>query len=270
MESNRRAQGSTHRAALPDSFAVALREATERLLRNGPTIRDVASAIGIAQFYPGVFAAAYDADGRYLWVSESFSEILGMPAAEVLERSFMDMFDPEWCRERLLVLRRVLEDGMPLATIEIFRGQRLEAAVLPVDARTPSAAVVYVGRFGLALPRPGKRGSTVPSLAAVFLETADWGSLSVLTRRELEVLRLIASGYDNAGIAERIHRTKRAVEWHIQKLYELLNCTQRTELFRTGLVAGLPDIDEAHWERMMARVRVEHHPGHEPPTDGSS
>jgi DNA-binding NarL/FixJ family response regulator len=70
----------------------------------------------------------------------------------------------------------------------------------------------------------------------------------------MEVLRLISMGRGNDAIAANLHRSRRAVEWHICRLYEDLHCTQRIELFRYGLQAGLPDIEESYWTQMLDQV----------------
>ncbi len=236
-----------------ETFSSALREATQQLCRDGLTIRDVASLISLAQFIPGVFVAVYDRDGRYLWISESFTKLLGLASPPLIGRCIGELFDSDWCRERMDVIKSALAEGTPFTTVEIFRGRRLEAVLVPVNVGTPAAAVMYIGRFGLWLPAPGSVLQT-SGPETQLLETADWGCLSVLTRRELEVLRLVAKGLSNDVIAGHIHRTKRAVEWHIQKLYEHLACTQRSDLIKYGLTAGLHEIDDVHWDLMMTRL----------------
>lgn len=245
-----------HDAIETSSFVNAIREASVRVLRSGPSAADVSSALALIQLFPGIFAAAYDRDGRYRWVSSSFAMIVGTAESQVIGRSLNELFSAEWCAERLGLIRRALDQALPLATVEVFRGRRLEAAVVPVEPGSRNELVIYVGRFGLCISGKGDAGSVQDGATRVFLETADWGPLAVLTRRELEILRLIALGLDNPAIAQRIHRTKRAVEWHIQNLYARLNCGHRAELYRLGMLAGLHDIDEAHWERMMTRVRI--------------
>ena len=53
--------------------------------------------------------------------------------------------------------------------------------------------------------------------------------LSPLTPRELEVLRLLATGLDNEAIADRLVLTKRTVQNHISMIYDKLGVTSRTE-----------------------------------------
>jgi DNA-binding CsgD family transcriptional regulator len=227
---------------------------THRIAHGPITAEESVVFAGVAQLLPGVFGGAYDRDGRYLWLSDSLSTMVGVRSQELLGRSITEFFEPRWCRERLDIISRVLHSERMLTTVEIFHGRRVEGAVLPLIG---SSAAIYLGRFALVCsPRVG--GAVVPDPhPPELLEEADWGPLAALTRRELEVLRLVACGLDNTEIAQRIHRSKRAVEWHIKNLYTYLHCNKRTDLFRMGLLAGLPDIDDSHWDRMIARVRQE-------------
>lgn len=259
------------------AFGELLREHTGRVMRYGLTLSQAVAAANVAEHCPGVFAAAYDRDGRIVWTSASFGSILGFDSGKVLGRAITELFPPDWCEERLALLRRSLATGTPIPTIEIFRGVRVEGVILPIAPESPDPAVLFLGRHGLGLgyryaPSVGGAadekvgaGSGGLTIGAQTLIHADWGPLSTLTRRELETLRLIAAGLDNDQIAHAIHRTKRAVEWHIRRLYSDLDCDQRTDLFRLGLEAGLPDIDDRHWACMMAHVRFvpDDHADHE-------
>ncbi len=50
-----------------------------------------------------------------------------------------------------------------------------------------------------------------------------------LTPREMEVLRLLAQGLDNAAIARRLVITKRTVQNHVSTIYAKLGVSSRTE-----------------------------------------
>jgi DNA-binding CsgD family transcriptional regulator len=237
-----------------ETFVDQLVSTAERVSRTGVNGSDVAVLAGVAHLFPGAFSICYDQAGTVLWASPSFNESMGRHAHVVPGKKLSDFFRAAWCEERLAIVRRAIRTGTPVSTVEIFRGRRLEGAYLPAmrDAVNPTA--VFVGRFGIACPLPGDACIVRPE----HLLEPEWGEMAELSRRELEVLRLIAMGLDNAQIAKAIHRTKRAVEWHISGLYRCLNVLQRTDLFRTGLLAGLPEIDEDHWNRMMERVHNHH------------
>ncbi len=64
------------------------------------------------------------------------------------------------------------------------------------------------------------------------------GPVPPLTRREAEVLRLLAQGLDNAAIAERLVITKRTVQNHISAIYGKLGVRSRTEAMRLAIERG--------------------------------
>jgi len=71
---------------------------------------------------------------------------------------------------------------------------------------------------------------------------------SLLTPRELEVLRLLAQGLDNAAIAQQLVVTRRTVQNHVSNIYGKLNVASRTEAalyaIRHGLIHISPAADE--------------------------
>jgi DNA-binding NarL/FixJ family response regulator len=62
-----------------------------------------------------------------------------------------------------------------------------------------------------------------------------------LTRRELQVLQLIARGLHNRQIADRIHRSIKTVEKHRQSLHTKLSTHEVAGLTRYALSIGLMD-----------------------------
>jgi DNA-binding NarL/FixJ family response regulator len=64
-------------------------------------------------------------------------------------------------------------------------------------------------------------------------------SHSVLTPRELEVLKLIAEGYTNAEIAEQLFTSKRTIETHRQNLMEKIQAKNTATLIKYALSEGI-------------------------------
>jgi DNA-binding NarL/FixJ family response regulator len=62
---------------------------------------------------------------------------------------------------------------------------------------------------------------------------------STLTERELEILRLVASGTKNAEIARKLWITQQTVKFHVSNVYRKLSVTNRTEACHYAHVNGL-------------------------------
>lgn len=65
------------------------------------------------------------------------------------------------------------------------------------------------------------------------------GRSSLLTRREVEVLRMVAQGLTSAEIADRLNIAKRTVESHRANLTSKLRIRNRAELVRYALERGI-------------------------------
>jgi DNA-binding NarL/FixJ family response regulator len=67
----------------------------------------------------------------------------------------------------------------------------------------------------------------------------------VLTRRELEILRLVADGHSNGELARMLWVTEQTVKFHLSNIYRKLNVANRTEASRWAHVHGLLTDDES-------------------------
>ena len=63
--------------------------------------------------------------------------------------------------------------------------------------------------------------------------------LPVLTRREVEVLKLIADGLTNQEIADKLFTSKRTIETHRQNIIEKTQTKNTAALIRYAMSAGL-------------------------------
>jgi DNA-binding NarL/FixJ family response regulator len=60
-----------------------------------------------------------------------------------------------------------------------------------------------------------------------------------LTRRELEILKLVAEGHSNAALARMLWVTEQTVKFHLSNVYRKLEVTNRTEASRWAQMNGL-------------------------------
>jgi DNA-binding NarL/FixJ family response regulator len=70
-----------------------------------------------------------------------------------------------------------------------------------------------------------------------------------LTRRELEILCLVAEGHSNSQLARMLWVTEQTVKFHLSNIYRKLSVANRTEASRwaqlNGLLANRPNVDSA-------------------------
>lgn len=65
-----------------------------------------------------------------------------------------------------------------------------------------------------------------------------------LTERELDVLKLIAQGYSNREIGERLHLSERTVGKYASNILDKLHLANRTQAALYALRTGIADLDE--------------------------
>ena len=66
-----------------------------------------------------------------------------------------------------------------------------------------------------------------------------------LTRRELEILRLVAEGHSNAQLARMLWVTEQTIKFHLSNIYRKLDVANRTEASRWAQVHGLLESRQA-------------------------
>ncbi|MCF7989857.1 MAG: response regulator transcription factor [Thiohalocapsa sp.] len=121
--------------------------------------------------------------------------------------------------------------------------------ILDGDLFVPASLLASLSQADGALPE--QEPERVPETAAGATAKPDGQEVreprgpGPLTARQLEVLRLIASGLSNKGIARRLELTEGTVKLHVSALMRGLGAHNRTEAViagqRLGLLDGGPD-----------------------------
>jgi DNA-binding NarL/FixJ family response regulator len=88
--------------------------------------------------------------------------------------------------------------------------------------------------------------------APVANGSGDAGETHGLTRRELEILKLVAEGHSNAQVARLLWVTEQTVKFHLSNVYRKLGVANRTEASRFAQLRGL--LAPAKPERALATV----------------
>lgn len=95
-------------------------------------------------------------------------------------------------------------------------------------------AIVTIAHGGTALAAEAQAG-----LAAQIQERERSGGRPQLTKREQEVLRLVAEGLSAPDIGKRIHLSTTTVKSHLHSLYEKLGVSDRAAAVAEGMRRGL-------------------------------
>jgi two-component system, NarL family, response regulator YdfI len=105
-------------------------------------------------------------------------------------------------------------------------------ALLPRDASAELIlAAVEAAGAGMLVADPRDFEALLPSYTA--------SETSVLTARELEVLRMLAEGAANKQIAWKLSISDHTVKFHVASILGKLNAGTRTEAVTTGIRKGL-------------------------------
>jgi DNA-binding NarL/FixJ family response regulator len=80
-----------------------------------------------------------------------------------------------------------------------------------------------------------------PAAAAAPERSAEHDEAPGLTRRELEILQLVAEGHSNAQLAQMLWVTEQTVKFHLSNIYRKLDVSNRTEASRWAQRQGLLD-----------------------------
>lgn len=125
-------------------------------------------------------------------------------------------------------------DAQPAWSPEVLRlGVR---AVLPRDAAPAEVlAAVEAASTGLAVVDP----HDLEALLSASNPTAASAESTVLTPRELEVLRLMAEGAANKNIAWKLGISEHTVKFHVASILAKLNASTRTEAVAIGIRKGM-------------------------------
>jgi DNA-binding NarL/FixJ family response regulator len=156
-----------------------------------------------------------------------------------------DMRSADLTLERIAELRRAMpEVKILLVTLCMDAGWLADASGAGVDAAI--AKVARPGGVG-TLVREVVRGNVFHAFAAGVTRAAT-PIAHDLTSRELEILRLAASGTSNRRIAERLWVTEQTVKFHLSNVYRKLNVSNRTEASHLAHRDGLLDRDAMNTE----------------------
>ena len=199
--------------------------------RSAPAPVDVAFAAALERTGDGAFVTADD--GRVVFWNRAAERILGYSAREASTKNCCELFGGyDGVGNRLCYpgchIRTVVRLGEPVASYDMRTRTRagtpvwLNVSVVPMPSQAEGARTLHLFRDVTA----------ARELVALVHERATarpdgGGAASELTRRELEILRLLTQGLGTAAIADRLHVSRATVRNHIQSVFAKLDVHSR-------------------------------------------
>jgi two-component system, NarL family, response regulator YdfI len=178
-------------------------------------------------------AAAIDALGGDL--SDTQADVLLVDAArESPEAIIESLADSDLAAEIPIVV--LTEAALPAASAQALQaGIR---AVLPNEISTDQlAAALQAAAAGLVVLHPAEVPVVFPAVAPASQPLAELPE--PLTRREREVLQMLAAGLANKEIAARLNISDHTAKFHVAAILGKLGAATRTEAVALGIRRGL-------------------------------
>lgn len=183
----------------------------------------------------GVMAFVLDGDGNVQWMNH----VTRAAAGDVGDCTELhDLCTGSVATERLAVTRSVLETGEPISLVGMCGGMMRRSTYRAL----PGTGLVLVTCRSLATEAVKDHETVIGGIPATPAKAHDAGAIAKLTPREREVLMLIGRGLTTQQIADRLGRSVKTVEWHRLSLGTKLNVTNRVELARIAIHAGISPV----------------------------
>jgi len=134
----------------------------------------------------------------------------------------------------------ILGDGMtPSASSDALRAGIRTALPGDISPEQLVAALQAVAS-GLIVLHPANMNEVLPAGSAATRAPGELGELAEsLTRRELEVLQMLAGGLSNKEIAARLNISEHTAKFHVASILGKLGAGSRTEAVALGIRRGL-------------------------------
>lgn len=188
------------------------------------------------------------ARGKYEIVAQAKDgeELLSLLQQATPDIVIMDLAMPKV--DGLAALQRLgaSPGGPPVLMLSADQGERNVRAALKAGAKgyVPKNAGIEELEFAINSILAGKTYLS-PSVTSALIDSSGESTgeaehaLNVLTKREVEILKLISEGHPNRAIAKMLHISTRTVDTHRSNILKKLNLKTNAELVKLAIQSGL-------------------------------
>jgi PAS domain S-box-containing protein len=196
----------------------------------------------------GAFVLVIDENGIVVCCNDLVNDQIGAEHAPLEGKPVSAFCSEGVAQECAQMILLTIEQNRPINMVGMCKGiaTRSLTRPLPTSAGMPRCALKIVRPLTQHDVEDVRSGQGVWIKASSY----DLGRLSVLTSRELEVLRLIGESMTTAEIADRLHRSVKTIEWHRVSLGSKLGAANRVELASIATNAGLQYLED----EMFAKI----------------
>jgi DNA-binding CsgD family transcriptional regulator len=196
---------------------------------------------------PRYCVLARDASMRLLWCNEQYAGVLHTQCEKLTGSHLRENMEPTAADERQASHEIVMTTEISRQFSELRHGWRWITRAWPLDRSAFGVNGVIVALF----PSSATLAEDAP-----FCSLPDFGDLSILSRRELDVLYHLARGFNGPEIAEHLHRSEHTVRDHIKSIHGKLRVHHRGALVRLAIERGLQGFTPNQWATIIKNHRV--------------
>jgi DNA-binding NarL/FixJ family response regulator len=139
---------------------------------------------------------------------------------------------------------RELSPALRAVVVSDFVDKRIVEETLAAGASVYVFKTVTADELAIAIRQAFDQSIYLPSRRPALPAIAAATGPS-LTKRELEILRLVAEGHSNAQLARMLWVTEQTVKFHLSNVYRKLDVANRTEASRWAQVHNLLPAERA-------------------------
>jgi DNA-binding CsgD family transcriptional regulator len=196
---------------------------------------------------PGIGVSVVDIHGLLLFVNNtSLVLFAGRTDIDYQGKSIGDFHSPEFTRERLELLDRVVKTGKPAIMRHVYLAQRIQSTLWPIrDRKPPFNRIVVVSRHGSDSEPFGNSG--IETFDSQYIEL---GELNVLTKREFEIFVMLGHGLNIPSISRVLFRSPKTLERHKTAIARKLSLKSQADIVRIVSLLGL-SYDDTKRKRLL-------------------
>jgi DNA-binding CsgD family transcriptional regulator len=198
----------------------------------------------------GLCALARDPRLTQLWCNQEYASLHNSTPQAMVGRNLFDVLPKAHADERMKLMQPTLDTGLVTEYYQLWRGARWLTRCFPLKEAAFGTRGLFVILARLTPEVAPDESDTRPMVVS-----PEYGELGVLSRRELEVLYLLAKGYDAPEIGKRLFRSTHTINDHIKAIHQKLNIDSRAAVVKLAVARGLLGFDQEEWQKIAAQQK---------------